>query len=374
MGQYMKKSGSKSLPVIMYHYVNDLPGGITVSPACFEEHCRVLAEHGWRGVGLEEAENFLLGEGALPARSVLFTFDDGFFDNYLYALPLLNAYGHKGVVFAVSNRLEAGAAPRAPLDGLLAGNAPAMPEVALPTVTTARGFSLRQDVFLNHAEARLMDAEGTLAVASHSRGHYGVYTGPGYKGFFRPRTRYRTFYRTEVEPVWGMPEFNVGAGLLHRAFLPAPELIEAIKTLVPQDFDGAADFFSAEANVRRLEALVQDVSGRPGGLGGFESEAERKDRMWREIAGGKEELERILGHGVRSLCWPWGDYCEEALALAKEAGFSVFFTTREGVNPPGSALAAHRFKGKPKSGAWLLSRARIYASPLVGRMYTRLRI
>lgn len=109
-------------------------------------------------------------------------------------------------------------------------------------------------------------------------------------------------------------------------------------------------------------------------MGRFENDAERLERMGREIEGGKKTLERILGQSVRSLCWPWGAYGQEALQLAKDAGFSVFYTTVEGVNLPGNALAVRRFKGKDKSGGWLASRAFIYASPLLGRLYKKIRI
>jgi len=363
----------------MYHYVNEHAGSITVSPACFEAHCRVLAQHGWRGIGLDEAEDFLVRGKNLPKRSLLFTFDDGYLDNYVYALPSLHKYGHRGVVFAVSNRIEGRLeqmdVPRVSPEEALAGKASALPEVARlvsrPVETTAEGLSLRKDVFLNRAEARSLDAHGTLAVASHSRGHYAVYTGPEYKGFFRPRSHDRTFYRTEDEPVWGMPEFKMGAGLQHRAFYPNPDLTEAIKILVPQDFSAAAAFFAEDKNLRELEALLGRFAGQ---LGRYEDDSERLARMWREIAGGKAELEAVLGHEVRSLCWPWGAYCAEALALAREAGFELFFTTREGPNPPGQPLAVRRFKGKCKSGNWLLSRAWLYAHPLLVRLYAMLRI
>ena len=97
-----------SLPVLMYHYVSRFPGAIAVSPEHFEDQCRGMAEHGWRGIGLDEAEAFLLKGAPLPPRSLLITFDDGYLDNYVYAWPILRKYGHKGVVFAVTERMEAG--------------------------------------------------------------------------------------------------------------------------------------------------------------------------------------------------------------------------------------------------------------------------
>ena len=46
--------GAHSLPVLMYHYVSRFPGATTVSPEHFEAQCRGMAEHGWRGVGLDD--------------------------------------------------------------------------------------------------------------------------------------------------------------------------------------------------------------------------------------------------------------------------------------------------------------------------------
>lgn len=367
----MRKKSAKSLPVAMYHYVNEWAGGITVSPECFEEHCRVLAEKGFRGVGLAEAEAFLRDGAPLPEKSLLITFDDGFFDNYLYAQPLLHKYGHKGVVFAVSGRLEKDGEPRLSVEAALAGGVEGFSEVAFPQATTPQGFAVRRDVFLNHAETRAMDSAGVLAVAAHSRGHYGVFTGPEYKDFFHPRSMSRTFYRTEEDMVFGMPDFPVKAGLLHRAFVPDPAMVEAIRSLVPQEFNAAAVFFAEPANVERLRALVGGFEGK---MGRFETDEERMQRMRREIIGGKEELESILGHTVESLCWPWGRYCAEALSIAREAGFTVLFTTQEGVNLPGLPLAVHRFKAKDKSGGWMASRAGLYGRPLLGALYARCRV
>lgn len=363
--------GAQSLPVVMYHYVNDDRGGITLAPERFEEHCRALAEKGWRGVSLEEAEAFFMEGEALPPRSLLLTFDDGFLDNVQIALPILARYGHKAVVFAVASRLEHGAAPRVLLDDILAGRAPALPEVLRPLATDEHGLVERRDVFMNHAEAREADAQGVLRLASHSLGHYGVFTGPEYTDFFKPANTPRTFYRTEMEPVWGLPDFPVSAGLAHRAFLPDPALVEAVRALVPQDKAGAVRFFADAGQVQELAQLVNGFAGR---LGRFETDAERTRRMQKELIGGKEALEAILGRSVKTLCWPWGRYCDEAEALAREAGFAVTVTTREGVNPPGRAQRICRFKGKDKSGAWLVSRAAIYARPWLGALYAKLRI
>ena len=367
----MPPTSASSLPVLMHHYINSYPNSIAVAPQRFAEHCRVAAEKGWRGVGLAEAEAFLVQGAPLPARSFLCTFDDGYLDNYFYALPILHQYGHKGVMFAVTDRLEKADTPRASVEAVLNGTAPHMPELDAPVTTTALGYPERRDIFCNHGEARAMDAHGTLAVAGHSAGHLGVFTGPEFTGFVQPGRQVRTFYLTSYGRIWGMPAFSVKPGLAHRAFLPAPELIAAITALVPQDAAEAQAFFADEAGHRALAALVAGFQGK---MGRMETDAERRNRMWREIHQGKVDLEAILGHSIRTLCWPWGAFDAQALALAKEAGYEVFVTTREGVNPPGRAESVCRFKVKDKPASWFITRLRLYANPLLGRLYAALRL
>lgn len=361
----MRRSALKSLPVVMNHYVNESGWRMTLSPACFESQCRALAERGYRGIGLDEAEAYLLDGEPLPEKSLLLTFDDGYLDNYFYALPALHHYGHQAVSFPVANRIEQTDTPRASVEDALSGRAPVPPLVANALTRTAQGFVLRRDLFLNRGEIRAMEASRVFQVGAHSLGHYGVFTSPRFKDFFRPRDQYRTFYRTEQEPIWGLPDFPVKPGLRFRAFLPNPDLVDAVKGLVPQEFDAAADFFAEPENPRALRSLVDGFRSK---MGRYESDSERTERMWREIGEGKARLEGILGRPVRSLCWPYGRYCREAHRIAMDAGFKVFFVVLGGANPPGRPLAVHRFEGREKPASWLADQAGLHSRPLLANL------
>ena len=279
----MMSRAAKSLPVAMYHYINDCAGAITVSPARFEEHCRVMAKQGWRGVSLDEVENFFIYGEPLPEKSLLISFDDGYLDNYQHALPILRAHGHKAVMFAVSGRLEVGENPRVSMVDLLAGKVRALPQVSRPVGRNELGFTVRVDAFCNHAEIRVMEKSGVMAVASHSRGHLGVFAGPQFTSFAAPGNQDRTFYLTEHGYFWGLPDFKVVPGLLHRAYLPSPDLLEAIRRLVPQSDEDALAFFASGENLRELRALVARFAGD---LGRFETDAERRDRRGRILLRG----------------------------------------------------------------------------------------
>ncbi len=364
-----KSEQASSLPVLMFHGINARRNADAISPEQFAEQCRALALEGWRGVSLAEAEAFLADNAALPEKSVLLTFDDGYLDNYLYALPALQRHGHCGVMFAVLSRLESGAAPRVPMEDVLAGRVPHLPEVLNPVQRNEHGFLVRRDIFCNHAEIAAMDKSGIMAVAAHTHGHYGVFAGPEYTEARRPGDQPYTFYHTEQEPLWGLPDFAVRPGLRFRAFLPDPELMREVRALVPQEEGAAADFFAAADKQARLQALLAGYAGR---LGRFETDEERRERMRREIARGKEELESLLSRTVHSMAWPWGRCCEEAQKLAVEAGFRVLFTVRRGVNPPGKALSVHRFAAKADKNMTLLY-TRIYSRPRLGALYAMLR-
>jgi peptidoglycan/xylan/chitin deacetylase (PgdA/CDA1 family) len=94
----------------------------------------------------------------------------------------------------------------------------------------------------------------------------------------------------------------------------------------------------------------------------------------RELAGSREIIESRLGKSCRHLAWPKGKYDAEAIRLARSLGYEALFTTLRGANPvPGDLSEIKRLEVKPKHPAWLLSRMGIYARPLVGGLYSRMR-
>ncbi len=85
------------LPVLMYHHVveNDQPcNDMTITVERLEKDLQWLSQHGYHSVLPRE-----LHEGeALPEKSVLITFDDGYRSNYELLYPLLQKYQTKAVI------------------------------------------------------------------------------------------------------------------------------------------------------------------------------------------------------------------------------------------------------------------------------------
>jgi peptidoglycan/xylan/chitin deacetylase (PgdA/CDA1 family) len=92
----------------MYHHVNPNKGDmITVTPEVFEGHLRHIRDAGFKTLSSDELVAFIEGKAVFDEKCVALTFDDGYLDNYLYAFPLLKAYGLRAMVFIVTDWVEA---------------------------------------------------------------------------------------------------------------------------------------------------------------------------------------------------------------------------------------------------------------------------
>ena len=93
--------GSVPLPVLMYHSM--LPpavmhGRYIVSPELFEQDLHYLQQQGYTTVNIQDLLNYVNGKSNLPAKPIMLSFDDGYYNNYKYAYPLLKKYHMKMVL------------------------------------------------------------------------------------------------------------------------------------------------------------------------------------------------------------------------------------------------------------------------------------
>ncbi len=98
----LRRTGS--VPILVYHGILDESDGSSVNIAekNFKDHLFSLAQAGFHSITLAEFDAFLRGEGAIPTKSVLITFDDGRMDSYERGDPILRAVGYSAVMFAIS--------------------------------------------------------------------------------------------------------------------------------------------------------------------------------------------------------------------------------------------------------------------------------
>lgn len=94
--------------LLMYHMISAPRAGarfngLRVTPDRFARQLRWLHDQGWHSFTVSELVE--LGE-RLPPRSFAITFDDGYADNLLHALPLLQRYRCKATLYLVVERFD----------------------------------------------------------------------------------------------------------------------------------------------------------------------------------------------------------------------------------------------------------------------------
>jgi peptidoglycan/xylan/chitin deacetylase (PgdA/CDA1 family) len=100
-------NGDRSLRVLMYHKVNDVPGNpLTMPVSLFDEQMDQLRELGYTVVGLEDVLSHYVDRTPLPPQAVLITFDDGYHDNLDNAASVLRKYGYPAVLFVPIGYLD----------------------------------------------------------------------------------------------------------------------------------------------------------------------------------------------------------------------------------------------------------------------------
>lgn len=104
-----KENESVELPIIMYHGLTENPSKVNtyvIPVSDFESDLKYLKENGYTAVFMQQVIDYVEGDGELPEKPVVLTFDDGFENNYEYGLPLFEKYDMRGVVSIVGKYTE----------------------------------------------------------------------------------------------------------------------------------------------------------------------------------------------------------------------------------------------------------------------------
>jgi peptidoglycan/xylan/chitin deacetylase (PgdA/CDA1 family) len=93
--------------ILMYHMVCEPRADarfnkLRVAPANFEQQLRWLKDEGWHFAFMSD----LVQAPALPEKTVILTFDDGYEDNLLNADPVMERYGAKATLYVVEDRFD----------------------------------------------------------------------------------------------------------------------------------------------------------------------------------------------------------------------------------------------------------------------------
>ncbi|MFN8473386.1 MAG: polysaccharide deacetylase family protein [Anaerolineae bacterium] len=104
--------GDQRLTVLAYHRIGHADSArrssyatnISATPDLFDRQMHYVARH-FSVVDLAAVHQFIAHGVPLPPRPLLITFDDGYRDNFEYALPILRKYNLPAVIFLITEQL-----------------------------------------------------------------------------------------------------------------------------------------------------------------------------------------------------------------------------------------------------------------------------
>ncbi len=97
------------LPILMYHSILKDParqGKYVVSPEVLAQDLDELQKRGYETITVKELISYVNEGTPLPPKPVMITFDDGFYNNFVYAYPLLKERGMRAVVSVIGCETE----------------------------------------------------------------------------------------------------------------------------------------------------------------------------------------------------------------------------------------------------------------------------
>jgi peptidoglycan/xylan/chitin deacetylase (PgdA/CDA1 family) len=104
------KRPTVEVPILVYHHIRtSLPDGsrterrLTVTVENFDEQMKYVRENGYHVITFADLVNCLNNVGRLPPKPVIISFDDGWDDQFVYALPKLEEYHYTATFFVVTN-------------------------------------------------------------------------------------------------------------------------------------------------------------------------------------------------------------------------------------------------------------------------------
>jgi len=283
--------------ILAYHRVADLPTDpqlLAVSPAHFAEHLRILREQ-YAPISLRE----MLQKRGLSPFSVVVTFDDGYADNLHEAKPLLAAQQVPATVFVTSGMLDS--TEEFWWDELerLVLLPEALPKrLEIDNASARRVWELGPASGPAPAEWNVLQSDASPRQALYRE----------LRGLLSPLPQEERKPLLQVLRQWS------GAGVEGRP---------THRALAAEELHRLAEGGLVEIGAHTVNHIC---------LGGLPRDVQR-----RELAECKTQLERVLGQSVSALAYPYGapgDFTEDTVSLAREAGFTAAVTTSGGTVCP----------------------------------------
>ncbi len=160
---------SYDVPIIMYHSIGDNTGKYVITEQTLEQDLKTIKDAGFTTITSADLIAYKEQGVALPDKSIILTFDDGYFNNYTFAYPLLKKYNMKGILSVVGSLTE---------------------EYSKDNATLNNNYS-----HITYGQIREVSESGLIEIANHS---YNMHSMKERRGILRKKGENYETYKTNL--------------------------------------------------------------------------------------------------------------------------------------------------------------------------------
>lgn len=311
---------NEGVPVMLFHQVHE---NSDVKPQELESYFDYLSKNNYHTYTLTEIDGLFKSGQKLAEKSVVLTFDDGYYDNYKIVFPLLKKYKLKAIFFVntlfIGEHYDRSNTVIKESDGVnadLAGN-------------YFQSFPVQSEQYFSWTEIREMEQSGLVDMQSHSHRHGMVFSNTRFKQVVdTDRLSAGDYFVLNGSVKSGFPLFNMRGELTQAGLRIGEAGKELFKTfyselektsLSKKEKKRKAQGFFTEAFIQQHVHLY--------------SEAEFKSRVEKEITENAYHIHTHLpDKKVLGFAWPYGHQSRVSLPWIKALGIKYFFTCKKGTN------------------------------------------
>jgi len=323
----MSKELTRPVPVFMYHSVGIvnkkwLWNHLTCPYDIFEDQLKTLNRKGYKSIDLTQLYDYIFNSKPIPTKSIVFTFDDGYLDNWVFAYPLMKKYGFNGIIYVNPEFVDKNGGKRIRFD------------------QTNDVTDLETVGFLSWDEMREMEKEGVMTIESHALTHTWYPISDKIIDFRHPGDKYIWMtwnnnsdlkYKLQIDDEnlieFGEPVYEHEKSLSSKRFFPDERMKNQLCNFVKQGGDKA--FFNNENWKNQLTAEAEKYRSNNVLNERYETEEEYHDRILYELRSAKSIIESELNKEVWFHCWPGGSATVKGMEISNSLGFKLSNTAND---------------------------------------------
>jgi len=302
-------------PVLLYHQVNDLSN---VDLPLLEKHFELIKKQKLYTLTAAEVKQYTDEKKKLPKNSILITFDDGYYDNYLNVFPLLKKFNFKATFFINSAFIKESTDRT---KTVIKDSGLANQEII---ARYYRGEDCTSEQYMTWEEMREMQQSGLCDFQLHSHTHKLAFATLELKGSIENKNYGgEQLHVYDGKPKVGYPMFKTRGETTICKLIPRQEFLEAIR-IQHEEKRG----LKRPALKKELANFIKNYANAVV----VESADDARERILKEIHKNEEELKMHLGKQPVAYAWPYGHKSIFGQNIIKQENVSLFFTCKKGTN------------------------------------------